>query len=179
MVGNPGWQTNKPDPILEVYNSSGSRIGYNDDGAFVTNSSSVYYRDSFLAVGLPSAGTYRIIARMYGSSTGPYAMRVESGREAAPGDLNRDCTINGADGSILMSRMGSGDPDADLTLDGIVNSIDNSILQGNWGRGCTAAATGPDQSKAPEINEVPQEPSEQIGIQPSSVEPELEPTPLP
>jgi hypothetical protein len=106
-------------------------------------------------------------------------MRLEAGREAAPGDLNRDCTINGNDSSILMSRMGSSDPDADLILDGIVNSMDNSILQANWGRGCTAAATGPDQSKAPEIKEVPQEPSEPIEIQPSPVEPESEPTPLP
>jgi hypothetical protein len=179
MVGNPGWTTNKPDPVLEVYDPGGVSRGYNDDGAFVTNPSSIWYRDSFLAVWLPSAGTYRIIARMYGLGTGPYAMRLEAGREAAPGDLNRDCTINGNDSSILMSRMGSSDPDADLILDGIVNSMDNSILQANWGRGCTAAATGPDQSKAPEIKEVPQEPSEPIEIQPSPVEPESEPTPLP
>jgi len=179
MVGNPGWQTNKPDPVLEVYDPGGARRGYNDDGAFVTNSSSIWYRDSFLAVWLPSAGTYSIIARMYGSSTGPYAMRVESGREAAPGDLNRDCTINGNDASIMTSRMGSSNPDADLTLDGIVNLIDNSILQANWGRRCTAAATEPDQNKPLETNEVPQEPSEQMEIQPLPVEPELEPTPSP
>ncbi len=154
MVGNPGWQTNKPDPVLEVYDSRGSRIGYNDDGAFVTNASSIYYRDSFLSVRLPSADTYKIVARMFGSSTGPYAMRLESGREAAPGDLNRDCTVGEADYSILRSRMGSGNPDADLQLDGTVNSVDYSILQGNWGRGCTAAATGPDPQKVPETKPV-------------------------
>ena len=146
MIGNPGWQTNKGDPILDVYNSSGALIGSGDD-TFVANSSSVYYTDAFLSVFLPSAGTYRIVAHMYGSNTAPYAMRLESGREAAPGDLNRDCAVNDSDSSILASRMGSSDPDADLLLHGIVNSVDMSILQANRGRGCTAAATTRIQDK--------------------------------
>ena len=139
MIGNPGWQTNKGDPILDVYNPSGALIGSGDD-TFVVGSSNVYYRDAFLSVWLPSAGVYRIVAHMYGSNTAPYAMRLESGREAAPGDLNRDCAVNDSDSSILASRIGSSDPDADLLLDGIVNSVDMAILQANRGRGCTAAA---------------------------------------
>jgi hypothetical protein len=99
-------------------------------------------------------------------------MRVESGREAAPGDLNRDCTINSLDYSILTSRLGSSDPYADLTLDGIVNSIDSAILQANWGRGCTAAAIGPTQEKAPEIDRALQETEEQIEVPPTPARPE-------
>ena len=143
MVGCPGWTTCGLDTYLEVYNLDGSRLAWDDDG-FVSGQ-----LHSFLSAWLPGAGTYRIVARGYGSTTGEYALRVESGRAAAVGDINKDCIVDGADASIMSSRYGSSDPEADLNLDGVVNSIDYSILQSNWGKTCTAGAT----QSAPVVNE--------------------------
>ena len=144
MVGCPEWTTCGLDTYLEVYNLDGSRLAWDDDG-FVSGK-----LHSFLSAWLPGAGTYRIVARGYGSTTGEYALRVESGRAAAVGDINKDCTINGVDASIMMSRFGSSDPEADLDLNGIVNTLDNGILQSNWGKTCTAGAT----KSEPIVNEI-------------------------
>lgn len=140
MVGNPGYSGNNGDPVLEVYDPAGRRIGFNDNGAFVPDPSNAFYRNSFLSVYLPSAGTYKIIARMNGSNTGPYAMRVESGREAAPGDVDRNCKVNSVDYSIIVSRMNTTDQDADISLDGIINSLDAILTGANVGRTCSAGA---------------------------------------
>lgn len=118
------------DTYLEIYRSSENRLTHNDDNHGIGF-------NSFFSVRLPYNDAYKILAHGWVSSTGNYRIRVESGREAAVGDINRDCAVNTNDLSILENRYGTGDPDADLNLDGIVNSLDASILINNIGMSCS------------------------------------------
>lgn len=71
------------DSYLELYNSGGSRIAYNDDGAGNYNSRIAYT--------ISSAGTYRIVARSYsGSSSGNYTVTLKAvGSNSGSGNLAR------------------------------------------------------------------------------------------
>ncbi|NBX33260.1 MAG: hypothetical protein EBR07_11145 [Planctomycetes bacterium] len=50
---------------------------------------------------------------------------------AAPGDLNGDGKINGADLGILLAAWGGTGP-ADLNRNGIVDGADLGLLLSNW-----------------------------------------------
>jgi len=114
---------------IKLYTPDGRLFARDDDGAGTGY-------NSFLVQRLPQSGTYRLEATRFGSTSGDYRLRLEGGREAAVGDIDRNCVVNARDVSILMSRWGSGDQDADLNLDGVVNSVDSSVLQSNFGRSC-------------------------------------------
>jgi hypothetical protein len=131
MIGRP------LDTYLEVRDSNDNLIAETDDKLELSR----HYYDSFLTTNLPSDDTYQIIARSYGLSTGDYRLRLEGGREAAVGDVNRDCNINGTDSRIVIGRYGTDDQDADLNLDGIVNSIDSVIVTSNFRRTCAQSNT--------------------------------------
>lgn len=51
---------------------------------------------------------------------------------AAPGDLNGDCQVDGADLGRLLGAWGQPDPVVDLDGDGTVSGADLGILLGNW-----------------------------------------------
>ena len=46
---------------------------------------------------------------------------------------NSDQVINSSDWSVMLSKWGSADPNADFNEDGIVNTIDFSFMNRNWG----------------------------------------------
>jgi len=123
------YNNNSLDTYIKLYTPDGRLFALDDDGAGTGY-------NSFLVQRLPQSGTYRVEATRFGSTSGDYRLRLEGGREAAVGDIDRNCVVNARDVSILMSRWGTGDQDADLNLDSIVNSVDSSILQSNFGRSC-------------------------------------------
>ncbi|MCH2160713.1 MAG: hypothetical protein MK085_02450 [Phycisphaerales bacterium] len=45
-----------------------------------------------------------------------------------PGDLNRDCTVDGADIGLFLSAWGTDDDDADLNGDNMVDGVDLGLL---------------------------------------------------
>lgn len=51
---------------------------------------------------------------------------------AAPGDLNGDCQVDGADLGKLLGAWGQPDPVVDLDGDGTVSGADLGILLGSW-----------------------------------------------
>lgn len=134
MIKNPAG-TGSLDTYLELRDSAGDLIKQDDDGAWPGS------YNSFLTTQLPSTGSYHIVARGFSSSTGNYRLRLESGREAAVGDLNRDCQVNDADVSILMSRWNTDNQDADLDLNSTVNSVDFDVMRENRDRTCGGSST--------------------------------------
>jgi hypothetical protein len=62
--------TSTLDPYLELYNPSGARVSYNDDGGG--------HRNALLSYVAPATGIYRIVARSYASrSSGQYHLILE------------------------------------------------------------------------------------------------------
>jgi hypothetical protein len=118
------------DTYIKLYTPDGQLFAENDDGAGV-------YNNSFLVRQLPQSGTYRLEATRYGSTSGDYRLRLEAGREAALGDLDRNCVVDETDRQRMVNAIGSSDQNADLNLDGIVNTVDYSILLGRIGRSCS------------------------------------------
>jgi murein DD-endopeptidase MepM/ murein hydrolase activator NlpD len=118
------------DTYIKLYKPDGQLFAEDDDGAGVGY-------NSFLVRQLPQSGTYRLEATRYGSTSGDYRLRLEAGREAALGDLDRNCIINETDRQRMVNAIGSSDQNADLNLDGIVNTVDYSILLGRMGRTCS------------------------------------------
>jgi hypothetical protein len=118
------------DTYIKLYKPDGQLFAENDDGAGV-------YNNSFLVRQLPQSGTYRLEATRWGSTSGDYRLRLEAGREAALGDLDRNCVVNETDRQRMVNAIGSSDQNADLNLDGIVNTVDYSILLGRIGRTCS------------------------------------------
>jgi hypothetical protein len=121
--GNDGLDT-----YLKVWTADGRLLAENDDGY------NIGY-NSFLSVGLPQDGVYRIEATRY-DGEGRYALRVDAGFEAAVGDLDRDCDVDNADRDRLRSLLGSDDPNADLDLDGVVSTRDAIFQMRNIGVRC-------------------------------------------
>ena len=50
-----------------------------------------------------------------------------------PGDLNRDCSVDGADLGLFLSAWGSDDADADLNGDNVVDGVDLGLLLSYFG----------------------------------------------
>ena len=93
-----------------------------------------------LSTFLPSPGPFRIRFRARDLGTGSLVeagvddVRIEkAGCSWAPGDLNRDGSVDGADLGLLLADWGSPRfPDADINRDGTVNGADLGILLSNW-----------------------------------------------
>jgi len=66
-------------------------------------------------------------------SVGPYT--ISDFGLFIPGDINNDNVINGTDDQILLSNLGTGDPDSDLNKDGIVDGADILLLQEHMFKG--------------------------------------------
>lgn len=110
------------DTSIELYDENDRLIAANDDGPGIGN-------NSFLSFRLPSGGIYRIVATRY-SGTGSYWLRIEDGRQSAPGDVNKDCAVNDSDGTLIRSALGRNDSRYDIDLNGSVNTRDwNFFLQ--------------------------------------------------
>lgn len=118
------------DTYIKLYGPNGQLIAQDDDAGPGLN--------SFLTRQLPQTGMYRLVATRFGASVGDYAIRLESGRAATVGDINRDCTVDIADYNILVSRYGSTDQGADLDLDGLVGDPDYTILSANFSQTCAS-----------------------------------------
>ncbi|KLE35893.1 PPC domain-containing protein [Aurantiacibacter luteus] len=63
------------DPYLELQDASGEVIAFNDDSNGL---------NSYISHRFAEAGTYTIVAKGYGSSTGDYVLRVRERRDVAP-----------------------------------------------------------------------------------------------
>ena len=50
-----------------------------------------------------------------------------------PGDLNHDCTVDGADIGLFLSAWGTNNPDADLNGDNVVDGVDLGLLLASFG----------------------------------------------
>ena len=83
------------DPYLEIYNTNGVMIDYDDDGGSGYN--------AMLILNLNAGETYIINARFYGSGTGEYTLTVRLGSDSAnPGFAGT--TIPGGGGQTHVSR---------------------------------------------------------------------------
>ncbi len=123
------------DAYLELRDENGTLLMYDNDGAWGMS--------AFFTYPLPAAGSYKIVARGYGASTGPYRLRVDPSRTAHPTDITADCRVDEADLTALLGCWSSVVPPcdtADLNLDQTVNILDQTILLGQWGRTCPSAA---------------------------------------
>lgn len=110
------------DTMIELYDENHNLIAFNDDGPGIGY-------NSFMSVLLPSGGIYRLVATRY-SGTGSYWLRIEDGHQSAPGDVNKDCVVNDADGNLIRSALGRNDTRYDIDLNGTVNTRDwNFYLQ--------------------------------------------------
>jgi hypothetical protein len=128
------------DTYIKLYApNNGPIIGQDDDGAWAGS------RDSFVTVQLPQTGLYKLVATRYefasGTTAGDYRIRLERGREAAVGDVNRSCTVDDVDYTQLVSDSGKAAQNSDLDLNGIVEQRDRDILLANYGHPCASAAT--------------------------------------
>ncbi len=123
------------DTYLKLYDPLGQLMVQNDDGAGIDF-------NSFLTYQFPQNGYYRLEATRYGNSQGDYALRLEEGRQAAVGDINRDCTVDLVDYEILRRSVYDGlvDPGADLNLDGVTDETDTDVWTANYGRTCNGSA---------------------------------------
>jgi regulation of enolase protein 1 (concanavalin A-like superfamily) len=117
------------DPYLKLYAPDGSLIAENDNGVGIG-------LNSFLSVQLSENGAYRVEAGRSGTGTGDFRLRLEEGREAAVGDIDRNCSVNQADLDTLLAVYGTNDVQADLDLNGFVNLLDLNILLANMGQTC-------------------------------------------
>ncbi|MGC8947691.1 MAG: hypothetical protein ACP5N6_16285, partial [Anaerolineae bacterium] len=110
------------DTLIELYDENNRLIASNDDGPGIGY-------NSFMSVLLPSGGIYRLVATRY-SGNGSYWLRIEDGRRAAAGDVNKDCIVNDADGNLIKSALGRNDTQYNIDLNGVVNTRDwNFYLQ--------------------------------------------------
>jgi len=122
MFGSGGF-----DPKLELYSAeTGRLLAENDHGEGISE-------NAFL--------TYRLVPGEYwldaaGCCRGSYALRVEEGRSAGVGDVNRDCRVDEADYELIRASMyGWPDEAADLNLDGLTTPADVNIWRWNHARG--------------------------------------------
>lgn len=104
------------DTLIELYDENNHLIASNDDGPGIGH-------NSFMSVLLPSGGIFRLVATRY-SGSGSYWLRIEDGRQSAPGDVNKDCVVNNADGNLIRSALGTNNAQYDIDLNGIVNTRD-------------------------------------------------------
>lgn len=104
------------DTLIELYDENNRLIASNDDGPGIGY-------NSFMSVLLPGGGIYRLVATRY-NGTGSYWLRIEDGRQSAPGDVNKDCVVNDADGNLIKSALGRNDARYDIDLNGTVNTRD-------------------------------------------------------
>lgn len=104
------------DTLIELYDENNRLIASNDDGPGIGY-------NSFMSVLLPSGGIFRLIATRY-SGSGSYWLRIEDGRQSAPGDVNKDCIVNDADGNLIRSALGRNNAQYDIDLNGVVNTRD-------------------------------------------------------
>lgn len=72
------------DPIMAIYDSTGTYLAGNDDGGSGT--------ESYLSFTATAGGTYYVMARGYSTKTGTYQIRVtgEAPEEPSPGPINAD-----------------------------------------------------------------------------------------
>lgn len=104
------------DTLIELYDENNHLIASNDDGPGIGY-------NSFMSVLLPSGGIFRLVATRY-SGSGSYWLRIEDGRQSAPGDVNKDCVVNDADGNLIRSALGTNNAQYDIDLNGIVDTRD-------------------------------------------------------
>lgn len=104
------------DTIIELYDENNRLIASNDDGPGIGY-------NSFISVLLPGGGIYRLVATRYNGASS-YWLRIEDGRQSAPGDVNKDCVVNDADGNLIKSALGRNDARYDIDLNGTVNTRD-------------------------------------------------------
>lgn len=125
------------DAFLELRDRDNVLMAEDDNGAIGLN--------AFLSQFLPYAGTYRIIARGSGTTTGPYRLQFNHGRSASVADLNHDCVVNETDQSIVLNcwapygGIGPGCSVADINLDDRVSEIDLAAILLSWGATCSSA----------------------------------------
>jgi len=116
------------DTLIELYDENDYLIASNDDGPGIGY-------NSFLSFQLPGGGVYGIVAARY-SGTGSYWLRIEDGRQSAPGDVNRDCVVNDSDGNLIRSTLGGNDSRYDIDLNGSVNTRDWNFFLRSMGVSC-------------------------------------------
>lgn len=116
------------DTVIELYDDSNRLLISNDDGLGIGY-------NSFISFRLPSGGIYRIVATRY-SGTGDYWLRIEDGRQSAPGDINKDCAVNDTDGNLIKSALGKNDLRYDIDLNGSVNTRDWNFFLNSKGTSC-------------------------------------------
>ncbi|MFN8484289.1 MAG: PA14 domain-containing protein [Anaerolineae bacterium] len=136
------------DTIVALYRPDGSLLSRDDDGADVGH-------NSFLVAQLDQTGVWRVEATRWGSTSGPYRLRMERGREAALGDLDRNCVVNEADRQQIVPYLGTRPGDSfdanwnrDLNLDSIVDAQDHSLLVARMNRSCSSAVMEQDKAES-------------------------------
>lgn len=122
------------DPYIFIYGPDGYRIEGNYDGDGIG-------KNSFLTALLLKEGFYVIEAGMqdWNKSGGTYRLRLESGFEAAVGDVNRDCSVDEKDRQLLFDALGSeaqNNQNLDLDLNGVISTRDMMFLLRNIGIRC-------------------------------------------
>jgi hypothetical protein len=61
-----------------------------------------------------------------------------TGGSGLTGDVNGDCIVNAADGTLILATFKNYNPAADLNQDGVVNLFDYNIYLSNFNRTCTS-----------------------------------------
>ena len=124
------------DPFLEVRDNGDTLLMYDDNGAIDGGS------DSFFTYPLPGAGTYHVVARGNGQTTGDYRLRLDLGQSAGIADINHDCIVNAIDYVIWWNCFGRIDQEgcgvADINLDGAVDEADYDIWLSSYSDACPA-----------------------------------------
>lgn len=69
-----------------------------------------------------------------GHSQCQYPDRTTNKKQAIPGDLNHDGTVNQADLDIVLAHFDTTDPEGDVNADGVTDLLDLSILLSHWGQ---------------------------------------------
>ena len=114
------------DPKLELYAArTGALVAENEHGEGIS-------RNSFLVHRLVPGDYWLHATGRYG---GKFALRMEAGRSAGVGDVNKDCVVDQADRALIEASMsGWLDEAADLDLDGLVTPADINLWRGNYAR---------------------------------------------
>ena len=121
---------NSYDTYLELYNSSGNRLAYNDDGGPGLN--------SLIQTTLPSSGNYTIIARGLGGRLGSYSITVTCGSSGTTSTTGALC--NGYYGAPY--NMGSINYGQTISSVTIRQAGDGYIFNGSSGDSITINMTG-------------------------------------
>ena len=116
------------------WTASTDNIGVTDynvyrDAVKITTVAATSYNDTGLTAG--STYSYYVKAK---DSQGNVSAASNTAVEATIklGDVNKDGVVNIFDASIMASKWGTADPDADLNGNGVVDIFDASILASNW-----------------------------------------------